>query len=117
VRHAYTHHVRELTRLLWTAIASSDAHYVALGDAVRAQLAPATGGGAGTAPGGAGAPRAAPAAVPLRDEVQTRECARIVRALEDSGWNQSVAAEKLGIARGTLIKRMTVFRIKRPRVP
>jgi two-component system nitrogen regulation response regulator GlnG/two-component system response regulator HydG len=134
LRRPYTHHVRELARLLLAAIASSEAHYVAFSDAVRSQLAAATGslrasdGGAPAADAiGEGIAAAAAPGVPsepspreanrLRDEVQELEHARIRRALEDAGWNQSVAAEKLGIARGTLIKRMAAFGIKRPRVP
>jgi transcriptional regulator of acetoin/glycerol metabolism len=51
----------------------------------------------------------------LRDDVSRLERARILRALDDCGWNQSTAAERLGISRGTLIRRMKAFGIKRPR--
>jgi two-component system nitrogen regulation response regulator GlnG/two-component system response regulator HydG len=46
VRHRYTHHVRELGALLWSAIAGSEAHYVALTDEVQSKLSlPAPGAG------------------------------------------------------------------------
>jgi DNA-binding NtrC family response regulator len=38
LRHEYRSHVRELKRLLWTAAASSPGRYIALTDAVRAEL-------------------------------------------------------------------------------
>jgi DNA-binding NtrC family response regulator len=43
------------------------------------------------------------------------ERARIIAALEASGGNQREAAKALGIARGTLIKRMEELNLPRPR--
>jgi two-component system nitrogen regulation response regulator GlnG/two-component system response regulator HydG len=133
VRHAYTHHVRELARLLWTAIRSSESHYVAFSDAVRSELSPTPppalhvivqpamdpSDGPGE-PCASGAPAAAlsedgpPPQGALRRDVEQVERARIMRELAHCGWNQRLAAAKLGIARGTLIKKLKAFGIKRP---
>jgi two-component system nitrogen regulation response regulator GlnG/two-component system response regulator HydG len=120
LRHTYTHHVRELAQLLWTAIASSEGHYVALGDRVRAQLSVAPRLAPADEPERLSGPpervgeASVPEAVPLRQDVEQIERARILEELDASGWNQRRAAEKLGIARGTLIKKLKAFGIKRP---
>jgi two-component system response regulator AtoC len=41
--------------------------------------------------------------------------ARIVEALEACGGNQTRAAQKLGISRGTLLSRLKQYGITRPR--
>jgi len=51
----------------------------------------------------------------VRDEIADLERDRIVEALEAHGWNQTRAARALGMARGTLIKRMEVYGLSRPR--
>ncbi len=54
---------------------------------------------------------------PLNDELRAIERARILDALERCGGNQTRAARMLGIARGTLIARLTSYGITRPRKP
>jgi transcriptional regulator with PAS, ATPase and Fis domain len=39
----------------------------------------------------------------------------ILRALEECSWNQTRAARKLGISRGTLVNRLDAYAIPRPR--
>jgi two-component system nitrogen regulation response regulator GlnG/two-component system response regulator HydG len=124
LRHAYKHHVRELAQLLWAAIASSDAHYVTFGKTLGAQLSvapPLAHATEATALAGGGqrdhaASARAPEAVRLRQDIEHIERQRILEELEASGWNQRRAAEKLGIARGTLIKKLKTLGIKRPGV-
>jgi len=77
---------------------------------------------AGTAMPGPGseaaAPRAAlppPAGNDLQGEIKSLERLRIVEALERCGGNQSKAAELLGIARRTLVARLSEFDLPRPR--
>jgi transcriptional regulator with GAF, ATPase, and Fis domain len=41
--------------------------------------------------------------------------AELVRALEQTGWNQSRAAALIGVSRNTLMKRMSKYGLKRPR--
>jgi two-component system response regulator AtoC len=51
----------------------------------------------------------------LHADVESLEKRRILEALDEFGGNQTRAAAKLGIARGTLLARMKQFGIKRPR--
>lgn len=62
--------------------------------------------GPGDAPGAAGT---------LLNDMQSFERQRIVDALEACGGNQTQAAKRLGIARRTLIKRLDLYGIERPR--
>jgi two-component system response regulator AtoC len=54
-----------------------------------------------------------PAGLVLRP-AEAAERQKIVEVLAACGWNQTKAAKKLGIARGTLIERMKRYGIKRP---
>jgi two-component system response regulator AtoC len=57
-------------------------------------------------------------AAPMSDhfsEAQRAERDRIVRALEDCVGNQTRAAKQLGISRSTLVTKLTLYRIPRPR--
>jgi two-component system, NtrC family, response regulator AtoC len=66
--------------------------------------------------GGTDAVRAAPAsAASLRTQVQDLERERILAALEECGGNQTRAARRLGMRRGTLISRLDEYQIQRPR--
>ncbi|MRG92361.1 sigma 54-interacting transcriptional regulator [Polyangium spumosum] len=56
-----------------------------------------------------------PAIAPLRVPVGADERRRIVEALEYCGGNQSKAAEMLGISRRTLLTRLDLYGIPRPR--
>jgi two-component system, NtrC family, response regulator AtoC len=51
----------------------------------------------------------------LHADVESLEKRRILEALDEFGGNQTRAAAKLGIARGTLLARMKQFGIRRPR--
>jgi two-component system, NtrC family, response regulator AtoC len=51
----------------------------------------------------------------MRDELSALEERRIVEALERCGGNQTHAARMLGISRTTLVKRLEVYRVRRPR--
>lgn len=57
----------------------------------------------------------ADAAPSLGDEVDQLERDRILAALEATGGNQSRAAEKLGISRKTLLRRLDRYGVPRPR--
>ena len=61
-------------------------------------------------------PAPAPAAT-LGDEIGELERARILATLERCAGNQTRAARELGIARGTLVARLTAYGIVRPRKP
>jgi len=76
VRHRYTHHVRELLRLLWLAIATSPGDFIALTPEVRAGLSLG--------------PAASTAAAP--------DQAAIEAALAAAGGRTSVAASALGLS-------------------
>jgi DNA-binding NtrC family response regulator len=60
------------------------------------------------------APQAAPAARPL-DDATAAERQRIVDALEQCAGNQTRAAKLLGIARATLVNKLALYNIPRPR--
>lgn len=76
VRHRYTHHVRELLRLLWLAIATSPGDFIALTPEVRASVSL----------------DAPPSNAPTPDR------AAIEAALAAAGGRTSVAAEALGLS-------------------
>lgn len=57
----------------------------------------------------------APTAEKLSSAVSELEHRRIIEALRECHGNQSMAAKKLGIARGTLISRLERYAIPRPR--
>ena len=61
-------------------------------------------------------PAARPGAIAedLSDE-QRADRDRLVRALEDCGGNQSRAAKRLGISRTTMVTKLGLYRIRRPR--
>jgi transcriptional regulator with PAS, ATPase and Fis domain len=62
-----------------------------------------------------GAEPVEPASGSLHADVESLERRRIVEALEACGGNQTRAAQKLGISRGTLLARLKQFGITRPR--
>lgn len=51
----------------------------------------------------------------LRDEVKTLERQRIEAALLETQGNQRLAAEKLGLSRGALLRRLELLGMPRPR--
>ena len=51
----------------------------------------------------------------LASEIDTLEKTRILEMLADCAGNQTQAARKLGISRGTLIARLAAFGVRRPR--
>lgn len=51
----------------------------------------------------------------LKVELETVEHQRILDALERCAWNQTKAAQMLGISRGTLVSRLDQYGIARPR--
>jgi len=63
----------------------------------------------------AGARAAADVDAGLKGDVAKLERERIVEALEASDGNQTRAAKRLGISRGTLLARMDAFGLDRPR--
>jgi DNA-binding NtrC family response regulator len=122
--------VRELKNAIERAVVLSDA------DVLTTEALPATVLKGAAAPGPvSGAPGLASNAIPpprappanphgaahrgepvgAGDEVRALERARIVEALERSGGNQTEAATLLGISRRTLVSRLTVYGLPRPR--
>jgi transcriptional regulator of acetoin/glycerol metabolism len=62
--------------------------------------------------------RPTPAAAPLLAALSPEHAAerdRIVAALAECQGNQTQAAKKLGMSRGTLLMRIDAYRIERPR--
>jgi DNA-binding NtrC family response regulator len=51
----------------------------------------------------------------LRRQLANLERERVLKALRDSGGNQSLAAERLGMSRRSLVYRLTAFGLTRPR--
>jgi two-component system response regulator AtoC len=51
----------------------------------------------------------------VKDEVAALERRRIVQALEANAGNQTKASRSLGMSRGTLLKRLAVYGLSRPR--
>jgi len=63
---------------------------------------------------GAPARRVEPAAAPLTSD-EERERDRIVEALDACAGNQTRAAKRLGVSRATLVNKLALYRIPRPR--
>jgi two-component system, NtrC family, response regulator AtoC len=63
-----------------------------------------------TSNGGEGDPSAR-----LRQELAELERERVLKALEESGGNQTLAAERLGVSRRTLVYRLSAFGLTRAR--
>ncbi len=61
------------------------------------------------------APRAVPAPAGDLSSDQAADRDRIIAALDASAGNQSVAAKQLGISRATLVNKLALYRIPRPR--
>jgi two-component system, NtrC family, response regulator AtoC len=75
---------------------------------------PSADGGAVEAPGPGGAPRGRPvgdAELTLREQLDAVERGIIARAMASTGGNQSEAARRLGMSRGTLIDRLRRYGI------
>ena len=51
----------------------------------------------------------------MRDEIKSLERQRIEAALLESQGNQRLAAEKIGLSRGALLRRLELLGIARPR--
>ncbi|MES2936942.1 MAG: sigma-54 dependent transcriptional regulator [Pseudomonadota bacterium] len=93
--HPLPGNVRELENLLHRAVALSDGDELQM-DFVPSQLPPAASAGAAAA-----APeRAAPAALPgdLQAYLDQQEREILVRALQDTGFNRTAAAQRLGLS-------------------
>lgn len=69
--------------------------------------------------GGRAGPQSTPSGTiaAVRDELQALERARILEALEATGNNRTRAAERLGIPRRTLTKRLAEYGLTRKRAP
>jgi two-component system, NtrC family, response regulator AtoC len=91
------------------------------------RVAPSGAGNAAARPGSPGTPRTSagnapwpPEAEPdptarLRQEIAEIEKERVLKALEESGGNQSLAAERLGMSRRSLVYRLSAFGLTRSR--
>jgi len=110
-RHGWPGNVRELKAVLERA--------VLLARGADPQVRHLAFGGQAEAPAAAPAPRAlatAPGDEPDHLTGAEREDrARVVRALDDCAGNQTRAAKQLGIARTTLVNKVRLYRIPRPR--
>jgi two-component system response regulator AtoC len=67
--------------------------------------------------GGDEAPSAMPLAAATGGEAGEEERERILRILAECGGNQTKAARRLGMARGTLLARLDAYGVPRPRMP
>jgi two-component system, NtrC family, response regulator AtoC len=91
---------------------------VAAPAAVVEPLAVAGGGGAiamGTPDASGGGAGGDPPNLDFLDDEQRADRARLVAALEECAGNQTRTAKKLGIARTTLVTKLRLYRIPRPR--
>src|SRR5262249_36302263 len=70
---------------------------------------------AGHAHAEGGSRKAEPIEGDLKEELQSIEKKRILEALERSAGNQSKPAERLGVSRRTLVKRLDAYNVARPR--
>lgn len=96
LRHRYTHHTRELERLLRTAIATSPADFLAATPEVVRELGAEEGGGGEVAE--------------VLEQADERE--RAAEALAASGGNVSRAAERLGITRHAMHRVIRKYGLK-----
>ena len=113
--HPWTGNVRELKAVIDRAVLLARGgdpevrHLVFLAEPALAAPAPPA---ASAAP----APPVAPAAIPGELSAAERaERAEILRVLDACGGNQTRAARELGIARSTLVAKLRLYRIRRPR--
>jgi transcriptional regulator with GAF, ATPase, and Fis domain len=83
--------------------------------AVAPAPAPAIAAASAPALAPAAAPPAAPGELDFLDPEQRVERARIVAALEGCAGNQTRAAKQLGMSRTTLVNKLALYRIARPR--
>ena len=51
----------------------------------------------------------------LRQQLANLERERVLNALKESGGNQGLAAQRLGMSRRSLVYRLTAFGLTRPR--
>jgi two-component system, NtrC family, response regulator AtoC len=114
-RHRWPGNVRELRNAIERAVVLCP-----LGTILPEHLPPAM---TAAQPAGLAGPTAAPGfgAAPdrpadLADEIRSVERARILETLAATGGNQSEAARRLGISRGTLIARIAQYGVPRPRI-
>ncbi len=58
-----------------------------------------------------------PAAIPAADrkEFEREEARRIIAALGENRWNVSEVSRSMGIPRNTLYRKLTRYKIKRPK--
>src|SRR5262249_15171792 len=98
-QHAWPGNIRELRNVIERAVLIADDE---IGDE-HLQLGPAAADAASASAGS------------LHADVESLERRRIVEALEACGGNQTRAAQKLGISRGTLLSRLKQYGIIRPR--
>ena len=114
-RYAWPGNIRELRNVLSQAVVFCDGDSIDfdhLPAEIQAGAAPVgRTDGAVAAPAPAPAERPAGSTLPLDDEIRELERARILAALEASGGNQTKAAERLGMARQTLVSRMAALGI------
>jgi two-component system, NtrC family, response regulator AtoC len=104
-QHAWPGNIRELRNVIERAALIADdeigEEHLQLGPGPRGQAAAAA--------------DAAASSGSLHADVESLERRRIVEALEACGGNQTRAAQKLGISRGTLLSRLKQYGITRPR--
>ena len=112
LQHAWPGNVRELKNVVERALLLLPATGGAI-TAAQLDLRGLTPRLAGAVPAAAAAP--VPLATSLRSDVDALAMQRILSVLEATGGNQSEAARRLGINRGTLLVKLDQFGIARPR--
>jgi DNA-binding NtrC family response regulator len=106
----WPYNVRELEQALNTALAITPDNEIGLAhlpERVRESQS-------GELPTGSTPP---PTAAPAEDEKAQAERGRIIAALEECDGNQTKAARVLGISRATLVVKLAIHRLPRPRKP
>jgi len=107
--HDWPYNVRELEQTLNTALA------IATGDVIGLAELPAWAHGGAPAAGEGDAPAPAASLPAASDAAADAERERIVAALEACAGNQTRAAKVLGMSRATLVNKLAIHRLRRPR--
>lgn len=108
VQHAWPGNLRELKNLVFRSVLLSRQSVIGEADLQFDSI----GRGAPPEPT---SPPVAPSAPPVASAVYDEERRRILDTLDQCGGNQTRAAKMLGISRGTLVNRLNVFGVPRPR--
>jgi transcriptional regulator of acetoin/glycerol metabolism len=113
--HDFPFNVRELEQALQAALAVAEGDEIGVSQLPEALRAAAPGTRDSSKPPATSAPPASAARLSERSEALLAERERIVAALEACAGNQTQAARRLRISRATLVNKLALHRLPRPR--